>query len=241
MPRDLTFTSDLDSLNARFRDDPMGALHYAFKDSGLRIALVSSFGADSAVLLHMAAQIDRDVPVLLLDTLLLFPETLAYQQQLGAHLGLRNIRRIRPEPTALRTHDPASDLYREQPDACCALRKTEPLAQALDGYDGWINGRKRFQTGQRTGLEVFERDPTSGRLKINPLAGFSAGEISAYLDRFALPRHPLVARGYRSIGCAPCTSPVADGEDPRAGRWRGTDKAECGIHFMNGQALRTAS
>ena len=241
MPRDLTMSPDLDVLNHRYRDNPLGALQYALGESGLRIALVSSFGADSAVLLHMAAQIDRDAPVLLLDTLLLFPETLAYQQELGTHLGLGDIRRVRPDQADMQTRDPASELHRSDPDACCALRKTRPLARALVGFDGWINGRKRFQTGQRTRLDVFEHDPDSDRLKINPLAGFSAADISDYLDRFDLPRHPLVARGYRSIGCAPCTSPVAAGEDPRAGRWRGREKAECGIHIMDGQVFRRAS
>lgn len=241
MPRDLIVNSDLEVLNNRYRNDPGGALHYALAESGLRIALVSSFGADSAVLLHMAAQIDRGVPVLLLDTLLLFPETLAYQQELGTHLGLYNMRRIRPSAAQIQAHDPASGLHRNNPDACCALRKAEPLTRALDGYDGWINGRKRFQTGERTRLEMFERDPESGRLKINPLVDFSAVGISDYLDRFDLPRHPLVARGYRSIGCAPCTSPVGEGEDARAGRWRGMDKAECGIHIENGRIFRRAS
>lgn len=187
-----------------------------------RIALVSSFGAEAAVLLHLLAQVDPSVPVLMLDTELLFPETLTYQQQLSQHLGLTDVRRIRPEA-------PEPGLHLRDTTACCAERKVRPLARALAGFDAQITGRKRFQTGQRAQMERFEW--AEGRLRVNPLTDWQPAEIAAYFEAHDLPRHPLVARGYPSIGCAPCTSPVAQGESARAGRWRGEDREECGIHF----------
>ncbi len=194
-----------------------------------RLALVSSFGAESVVLLHMVARIDAATPVLFLDTELLFPETLRYQRQVAAALGLRDLRIIRPDREALFARDTEGLLHRADPDACCALRKAEPLARALAGFSGWITGRKRFQGGRRANLQPVEAD--GPRLKLNPLADWRPDDIQAYMARHDLPRHPLVARGYPSIGCAPCTSRAVPGEDPRAGRWRGLEKTECGIHF----------
>jgi phosphoadenosine phosphosulfate reductase len=237
MPRDLGFVNELDRLNARFAGDAAGALACALGGALGPVALVSSFGADSAVLLHMAAQIDRAVPVLFIDTLMLFPETIAYHETLIAAFGLTNVQRIRPNAVAVFEQDPDLALHAGNPDACCALRKAQPLENALAPYAGWITGRKRFQSGTRASLPMFERDVT-GKIKVNPLAGHSADDLRAYLDTNALPRHPLVARGYPSIGCAPCTSPVAEGEDPRAGRWRGQDKTECGIHVVDGRIVR---
>lgn len=199
-----------------------------------KVAMVSSFGADSAVLLHMVAQIDRALPVIFIDTLALFPETLAYQRDLAQHLGLRDIRHITPDRHALFTHDPDALMHLSDRESCCQLRKVEPLARALHGFDGWITGRKRYQAETRASLLPIEREPETGRIRLNPLAGWTAADVAAYLDRHALPRHPLVARGYPSIGCQPCTSPVRSGEDPRAGRWRGSTKTECGIHFTGG-------
>ena len=238
MPRDTSSLSDLDALNARFAGNAEGALGFALSGALGQVALVSSFGAESAVLLHMAAQVRRSVPVLFIDTLMLFDETLAYQQELAAHLGLTDVRRLTPERVALFLQDPDAVLHRANPDACCALRKTRTLDLALSGFDGWISGRKRWQTGERASLPMFEREAGNGRIKINPLADFDTAALSAYMDRHALPRHPLVARGYPSIGCAPCTGPAAPGEHPRAGRWRGTDKDECGIHIEAGRVVR---
>lgn len=205
-----------------------------------RIAMVSSFGAESVALLHILSRVDPATPVIFLDTEMLFPETLAYQREVADTLGLTDVRIIRPEATAVAAEDPAGDLNARDPDACCALRKTRPLAAALEGFAGWITGRKAFQNGQRARLPKFEVDG-DGRLKLNPLADWSAAELSEYMDAHDLPRHPLVARGYPSIGCAPCTSPVAPGEDARAGRWRGSEKTECGIHFVDGQWRRGAA
>ncbi len=197
---------------------------------GGRIALVSSFGAESAVLLDMVATVRPSTPVLSLDTGKLFAETRTYQRELCALLGLTDVRHVRPEPLDLAAYDAAGDLHRRDPDFCCHLRKTEPLDQALDGFVGWITGRKRFQGGARADLPLIESEPTTGRLKINPLAHWDLEDIRHYRRLRQLPLHPLVPRGFASVGCAPCTSPTLPGEPPRAGRWRGLDKLECGIH-----------
>jgi len=201
-----------------------------------RIALVSSFGAESAALLHLVAEVDPSTPVLFLETGMLFPETLAYQQDLAARLGLTDLRLIRPDAEDAAAEDPSEDLHRADKDACCDLRKVRPLDRALAPFDAWITGRKRFQGGRRAVLETFEAE--GGRIKLNPLAGWSPQEIRWHMDRHDLPPHPLVAQGFPSLGCAPCTSRVAAGEDARAGRWRGEAKEECGIHFVDGKAVR---
>ncbi|WP_323035349.1 phosphoadenylyl-sulfate reductase [Pararhodobacter sp.] len=229
--------NDLSSLNARFSGDTQAALRFSLSGALGRVALVSSFGADSVVLLHLVSTIAPQTPVLFLDTLMLFPETLAYQRAVAERLNLSDLRIINPDREALFAGDPDATLHHADPDACCDLRKTQPLTKALHGFESWISGRKRAQGGARSGLEMFERDP-SGAVKINPLAGWDAQSIGAYMTQHDLPRHPLVARGFPSIGCAPCTGPVAAGEDPRAGRWRGKDKTECGIHFENGRVIR---
>ncbi|MBZ4022233.1 phosphoadenosine phosphosulfate reductase [Rhodobacter sp. TJ_12] len=226
-------------LNHRYRSHDPAALvdaTLADPDTG-RVALVSSFGAESVVLLHMVATVAPQTPVLFVDTLMLFEETLAYQREVADQLGLRDVRVIRASKTDLAAQDPDGTLHETNPDACCALRKTAPLEAALAEFDGWLTGRKRYQGQTRADLDHFEVE-TATRMKINPLAHWGRTEIAAYMDRYDLPRHPLVARGYPSIGCAPCTSPVAAGEDPRAGRWRGQEKTECGIHFVNGRIVR---
>ncbi len=193
-----------------------------------RIALATSFGAESAVLLHMVARADAATPVLFVDTGKLFGETLRLRDELTARLGLRDVRSLRADPAAVRAADPDGFLFRDDPDRCCAVRKVEPFAAALAGFDAWINGRKRHHGGGRGDLGVVEQD--GARIKLNPLADWGPAEIDAYLDRYDLPRHPLVADGFVSIGCFTCTERVAPGEDPRAGRWRGTAKSECGLH-----------
>lgn len=225
-------------LAARYADLPTAEmLERALADPALgRVALVSSFGAESVVLLHLVASVAPDLPVLFLDTEMLFPETLYYQVRVAEALGLRDVRTIRPVPGDVTARDPGGNLHVRDPDACCTLRKAEPLERALDGFDGWITGRKRFQGAARTALPLFETDD-AGRIKVNPLATWGAEDIRAYIRAHDLPRHPLVDRGYPSIGCAPCTAPVGAGEDPRAGRWQGRDKTECGIHFVNGRAV----
>ncbi len=193
-----------------------------------RTAAVSSFGAESAVLLHMVAQIDVDIPVIFTNTQKMFGETLAYRDELAERLGLTDLRVYRPDPRLLALRDEAGLRWSYDPDGCCDLRKVEPLRRALAPFDAWLSGRKGFQSGTRLALPRFEED--EGRLKINPLADWDKARLDAYFAEHALPRHPLEAQGYLSIGCAPCTTKVAPGEDPRAGRWRNFDKVECGIH-----------
>ncbi len=198
---------------------------------GDRLALVSSFGADSVVLLHLAASVDPSIPVLFIDTGRHFAETLAYVDEVRTLIGLTDLRRVRPPRAEVEQRDPREDRASYDPDGCCDLRKTRPLEAALGEFDAWISGRKRFQAQSREGIELVEGD--GPRVKINPLADWTGADIEAYRIAFDLPQHPLKPQGYPSIGCAPCTSKVAEGEDPRAGRWRGFDKTECGIHFIN--------
>ena len=200
------------------------------------LRLVSSFGAESVALLHLVSMVDRNIPVIFIDTEMLFTETLVYQQEVAERLGLRNLRIVRGEDIA--RHDPHGTLHLSDPDACCALRKTAPLQAALAGANGWITGRKRFQSQGRSQLQFFEVDAETSRIKVNPLAHWRSTDVADYIAENRLPRHPLVARGYPSLGCAPCTTPVQPGEDSRAGRWRNSTKDECGIHFANGRVMR---
>jgi phosphoadenosine phosphosulfate reductase len=242
MPLDPGFASIADRvalLNRRYKHHAaVSVLEHALGDEDVgRTALVSSFGAESVVLLHMISVIDRTLPVLFIDTEMLFAETLAYQQEVADRLGLVNIIAIKADPAKLAFEDPDGTLHQFNTDACCSLRKTEPLERALSGYDAWITGRKRFQGSTRANVEFFEAEGDL-RIKVNPLAHWGKEDLIEYMVNNRLPRHPLVAKGYPSIGCAPCTSPVAPGEDERAGRWRGSAKVECGIHFINGRAVR---
>jgi phosphoadenosine phosphosulfate reductase len=195
-----------------------------------RLALVSSFGTESAALLKVMADVDAAIPVIFLDTGWLFEETLAYRDTLIATLRLRDVRSIKPAEQALEREDPERELWFSDPDACCRIRKVEPLARALKPFDGWINGRKRFQGGARAAIQVVEAD--GARLKFNPFANVSRQEIEAIYAQAKLPPHPLAAAGFLSVGCMPCTSRTSPDEDTRAGRWRGRPKTECGIHTM---------
>lgn len=203
-----------------------------------RIALVSSFGAESAVLLHLISRVDVDFPVVFIDTGKLFGETRTYRDRLVDNLGLRNLQIIKPDPKALLRHDPKGLLFSKSPDSCCYWRKVEPLERALQGYDAWISGRKRFHGAARSDLKRFEA--VDGRVKINPLAEWSRADLDRYFEKYALPRHPLENEGYLSIGCMPCTDRVAADGDPRSGRWAHAKKTECGIHFPVAEARRRA-
>jgi phosphoadenosine phosphosulfate reductase len=220
-------------LNRMFRGASTQEVLEAVIRDGLAgdLAVVSSFGAESAVLLHLVASIDRQVPVLFLDTGKHFPEALAYRDLLAERLGL-NLVVLTPDPADLAAKDDTGLRWSYDPDGCCAIRKVKPLEKALLGYDASFTGRKAFQAATRANLPRFEVDTSDaqGRLKINPLIDWDAGQIEGYFIQHDLPRHPLIAQGYPSIGCSPCTSQVAPGEDPRSGRWKGWDKTECGIH-----------
>jgi phosphoadenosine phosphosulfate reductase len=221
-----------DELDRALRDaSPAEVIAAALKTVGRdRLALVSSFGTESAALLKVMADVDPAIPVIFLDTGWLFEETLAYRDTLIATLGLRDVRSIKPLEETLTREDPDRDLWFSDPDACCRIRKVEPLARALKPFSAWINGRKRFQGGVRADIRVVEED--GARLEFNPFANVSREEIKDIYARAKLPQHPLQASGFLSVGCMPCTSRTADGEDERAGRWRGRAKTECGIHTM---------
>lgn len=199
-----------------------------------RIALVSSFGAESAALLHLAAQVSPSTPVLFLNTSKHFAQTLGYRKKLAQELGLTDVRDIRPDTEDMAASDPKGDLWQTNPDRCCTLRKVLPLERGLAGFDAWITGRKQFHGGLRAGLPVFEA--SAPFIKVNPIVRWSAGEVAAYAERHHLLAHPLVAQGFPSIGCWPCTHPAGPGEDSRAGRWRGSAKTECGIHLIGARA-----
>ena len=201
-----------------------------------RIGLVSSFGTEAAVMLHMVARIDPYVPVIFLDTWKHFPETLAYRDQLIAELGLCNIQLVRPRSDAVAADDRDGTLHARNPDLCCHVRKTIPMLKALRGLDCWITGRKRGQAATRADMTLFESQDRW--LKLNPLLDWSTEDVAAYYRDHGLPQHPLKARGYLSVGCAPCTRAVTPGEDARAGRWADSEKIECGIHFENGKLVR---
>ncbi len=238
-------TRDTLKLAPRFTDHDALRLNRMFRGSTTRdmlegvirdnlagdLAIVSSFGAESAVLLHLIASVDPSVPVLFLDTGKHFAETLAYRDRLVQLLGL-NLEVLMPDPADLAARDETGLRWSYDPDGCCEIRKVRPLEKALANYDASFTGRKAFQAATRANLPRFEVDTSdaAGRLKINPLIDWDAGQIEGYFIQHDLPRHPLIAAGYPSIGCSPCTTQVAPGEDPRSGRWKGWDKTECGIH-----------
>ncbi|HJT44384.1 MAG TPA: phosphoadenylyl-sulfate reductase [Rhizomicrobium sp.] len=200
-----------------------------------KTAVVSSFGAESVVLLKLVADIDSSTPILFLNTGKLFGETLRYRDRLQDVLGLGDVRSLAPSQQAREENDPDGTLWSRNTDACCHFRKTVPLAKALEPFQAQITGRKRFQTrarGDMQPVEFFE-----GRFRFNPLWQWDLHQLEAFVERNNLPRHPLVEDGYPSIGCMPCTRRVQAGEDYRAGRWSGLDKDECGIHLTDGGGI----
>lgn len=194
-----------------------------------RIALVSSFGTEAAVLLDMVARVDPATPVIFIDTGKLFHHTLTYRDILVRRLGLTDVRSVTPIPFDIAGHDLDGELWKNNPNLCCYLRKVLPLERALTEFDGWITGRKRSHGGERGGLKTIEA--VDGRIRFNPLARWSKENINDAFRERGLPRHPLNHTGYISIGCTPCTEPVEVNADMRAGRWRGSAKSECGIHY----------
>ena len=222
--------ADAIRLNNMFRGrDTLEMLETVLKEQMLGdVAAVSSFGAEAVVLLHLISRVDPSLPVLFLETGKHFPETHAYRDEVVLRLGLTGVRNLTPDADAIAKKDETGLRWSYDPDGCCEIRKVIPLENALAGFDAQITGRKAFQSSTRTALPRFEIE--AGRIKFNPLADWDKARIEAYFAEHDLPRHPLEAQGYLSIGCAPCTSIVKPGEDPRAGRWRGWDKVECGIH-----------
>ena len=223
---------DLDEVNARLESRPPAeVLDWAARTFAPDVILTCSFQHDGVALAHMLREVAPWVPVLFIDTGFHFPETDAYVEEIRRRfdLNLRVLRPSMPREELARTH--GLDLYRRDPDLCCAINKVAPLREALVGVRCWINGRRREQSATRRGLRMIERYD-GGIHKVNPLVGWTSKDTHRYLRDHDIPEHPLFARGYASIGCAPCTRPILPGEDERAGRWSGTGKTECGIHTL---------
>lgn len=238
-PATSVFDARHTSMAAQNSNDPyfgysaQKAIETALSDYDGKLVLASSLGVDSVVLLHMVAQIDKNVPIIFLDTGKHFRETLSYRDMIIEDLGLTDFRNIRPDPQALSVEDPTGMLHAADPDACCNLRKVRPLDGVISGFAARITGRKRYQTPERHDMPILE---LGGRqAKVNPLAYWQASDVTAYMRKHDLPPHPMLALGFLSIGCQPCTTRVAEGEDPRAGRWRNSEKTECGIHYIDGK------
>ena len=219
------------TLNDRYAEaDPTTVLRAALGPAwDLKVAALSSFGAEASVVLDMISQVDRALPILFLDTGQHFLQTLSYREQLSAHLGLTDVRIILPDARDRVVQDPKDDLWRSDPDACCDLRKVAPLARASAPFDTLITGRKRHHQGDRTRLPLAE--VIDGTLRLNPLAAWSRADIEGHVTRRSLPSHPLAEQGFASIGCWPCTRPAVETSEVRSGRWAGRDKRECGIHL----------
>ncbi|ACT58208.1 phosphoadenylyl-sulfate reductase [Hirschia baltica] len=234
IPANETREDRLFRLNKELRDASAQTIIRAARkrEFGERICYVSSFGAESAVMLALIADVDPSFPVLFIDTGMHFHQTLQYRDDLVEFLGLTGVKTIHPDEEERLIEDPKNDLYKTDPDVCCEIRKVRPLEPALHGYDAWITGRKRFHGGERMQLPVFEF--AAGRYKVNPLASWTPEDVQLFFKNRNLPRHPLLEQGYPSIGCWPCTQPAEDPNDLRSGRWAGMDKTECGLHVEKG-------
>ncbi|MDB2439169.1 phosphoadenylyl-sulfate reductase [Hellea sp.] len=232
----------VEALNADWRtQSAMQAITFAAKQKfDGRIAVTSSFGTESAVLLDLVSKVDPTIPVFFIDTGKHFKATLAYRDVLTARFNLKNLVILTPDADDLAAKDPDGILHKSDTDTCCEIRKVTPLDKAIAGVDAWITGRKRYQNADREDMPIFEVG-RGHKVKINPLANWNEGDIKAYMTINDLPTHPLAADGYPSIGCEVCTTRVAPGEDARAGRWRGSEKTECGMHITaDGKLVRTA-
>ncbi|MBN1217509.1 MAG: phosphoadenylyl-sulfate reductase [Anaerolineae bacterium] len=222
---------NINLLNNQFENaPPADILRWARVTFGPKVVASSSFQTQSLPLLHLISQIYPEMPVIFLDTGFHFPETLAFRDELQAYLGLKIIIARPPVEKSHLIARYGEGLYRHDPDLCCYINKVEPMRRALIGFDAWISGVRRDQTAYRQELSVLETQ-RNGPLKIYPMLNWTREQIFEYIQQHQLPTHPLLAKGYRSIGCAPCTRPVLTGDDDRAGRWPGSDKTECGLHF----------
>lgn len=210
-------------LRARDAEEIMRFLVRAYPG---RVALSASFGGGGLVLAHMLSRIDAHAPVLFLDTGYHFPETIAFKNRFAQQYRLRVIDLATPVDAT------AAQLYRTDPDRCCRIRKVEPMHRALSEFDVWITALRRDQSDTRRSVDVLVHHVIDGRaiLKVMPLAYWARHDVEEYLATHGVPSHPLVEKGYTSIGCWPCTRPTVQGEGERAGRWSGTNKTECGLH-----------
>lgn len=224
-------------LNAELKGaSAQDVIRAAAREFGGKLAYVSSFGAESAAMLGLIAEADASLPIVFIDTGMHFQQTLDYRDQLEERLGLTGLRTVHPEMDAVKAADPKGVLHKSDTDLCCEVRKVQPLEPALEGFEAWITGRKRFHGMGRANLPVFEF--TEGRYKVNPLANWTQDDVKAWFDASGIPRHPLVDDGYPSIGCWPCTVRPTDPNDVRSGRWAGQQKEECGLHVKRNERPR---
>jgi phosphoadenosine phosphosulfate reductase len=223
--------SELAELSAELETrSPEDVLRWALDEFDNDVALATGFGAEGCVLVHMLAGIKRDARIFYLDTELLFPETYALRDRLALRYKVRFERRTAKLSLESQAREFGDRLWERQPDLCCTLRKVEPLQEILSDLSAWITAIRRDQTPARANARIVERDKKFGLIKINPLANWSSIDVWNFIAKHDVPFNPLHHSGYSSIGCTPCTSPVRIGEDPRAGRWRGSCKTECGLH-----------
>jgi phosphoadenosine phosphosulfate reductase len=196
-----------------------------------RIQLANSFGAEDCVLVDVIGRAKLGIGVFTLDTGYLFAETYTLWTRLEERYGVR-IEGLKPDAPLVQPGQPPP--WELDPDGCCNVRKVVPLRTQLGRLDAWVTGIRRDQTPDRANAKVLEWDGRFGLVKVNPLAAWTSERVSEHVRRFEVPINPLHEQGYLSIGCAPCTSPVRPGEDPRSGRWRGREKTECGLHVRPG-------
>lgn len=223
---------DINQLNADFAAArPEAILQWAVETLKRDIAASSSFQTQGVPLLHMISRIQPSLPIIFLDTGYHFPETLVFRDQLvnDWKLNLRVVRAAMSRHEFVRRY--GGELFRRDPDQCCYINKVEPMQRAIAGLRGWISGIRRDESQARASIRTIERTP-QGVLRIHPLANWTKHDIWQYIDDHHLPEHPLLAQGYLSIGCAPCTRPVLPGDDERAGRWADHEKVECGLHTL---------
>jgi phosphoadenosine phosphosulfate reductase len=195
-----------------------------------RVAIASAFGPEGIALIDIAHRLRPDIQVFTLDTGLFFPETYALIDKIEHRYEIK-VERVKPELTVEeQAAQHGASLWEHNPNRCCAMRKVEPLRRKLATLDAWVSAIRRDQTPDRAHAKKVEWDAKFGLVKINPLCDWTSPMVWDYLRRNQLPHNPLHDRGYPSIGCAPCTQPVRDGEDPRSGRWAGLSKTECGLH-----------
>ena len=219
------------ALNSKFANgEPISILEHSilnlFKN---KIVYVCSFGTESAIILHLISKISKDIPILILNTHFLFEETIKYKDDLLKLLGLRNCHEVFPDDKLLKKFDSDNDLWKTEVDKCCNLRKVLPLEKSLTNFEAWISGRKTYHLAERKNLKAFEI--INKKIVVNPLFKSSKDFVENYFLLNELPKHPLVAKGYLSIGCKHCTIKTNNIKDLREGRWSDKTKTECGIHL----------
>ena len=215
---------------------PEDILKWSYDRFGDEAVMATGFGPSGIALMHMVTQVHPEACIFYLDTDLLFSETHELKRALGRRLGVRFTRVHSGISLQEQAAHEGENLWRSNPDRCCFLRKVLPLREFLRGRPAWITGIRRDQTPTRANAGIVEWDAQNELVKINPLVAWTKADIWRYLEMYDLPYNPLHDRGYPSVGCIPCTNPVADGEDARAGRWRGHEKLECGIHAQRAPA-----